>query len=131
MTKVAAYFMTHSAFIAGNDKIGYERDEVKRAERILAAIIQKQYVYVAAVEAEDLDDAWVKTNSIDEPWYNSSDVSDFRGMVECDGRARSAMVGDLYVMDGKIYIVAMAGFNEVPASEEIIKVLDDLFFYPK
>lgn len=71
-----------------------------------------QFTSGATVQV-DLDLAWNMTNSIDCPWYEYEGVLNFKGMAEAEGRCRSAMVGDIYVLNGKAYVITPVGFNQI------------------
>lgn len=65
----------------------------------------KDYSLVAAVDTDDLDEAYYLTNHIDHSWYENKGVTVY---VE----SRSTSVGDVLVTnDGTMYIVAMIGFT--------------------
>ena len=57
------------------------------------------YTWVAQIEADDLDDAFRITNSIDSDWGTR--------------RIRSSSVGDVFEVEGVGYRIASAGFEAV------------------
>jgi hypothetical protein len=76
----------------------------------------EDFLMVAAVKSDNLDDAFRSTNNIDTNWCENSNVIAFQ--KEC----RSSSVGDLFIADtGKWYIVATCGFVEVPADVKFFK----------
>lgn len=78
------------------------------------------YTKVATVEGWDLERAWRVTNNIDSSWS----VEPAPGVV-VDGQGyhlvqggnkigyRSSMVGDIFVVDGEPWVVAMVGFERL------------------
>jgi hypothetical protein len=73
------------------------------------------YEIVAEVDTDDLEVAFEKTNTIDRGWWENAGVTRmFKGQVrENMGGCRSTSVGDLAFKDGKTYVVANFGFEEV------------------
>lgn len=69
------------------------------------------YTKIADVAADDLDDAFRITNSIDCLWWEVADV----GVLWAGGRvgARSSSVGDVFEIDGVGHRIASAGFEAV------------------
>lgn len=65
------------------------------------------YEHVGSVEGDDLDVAFEKTNHIDQPWTQNAGVS-FKKLD-----VRSSSVGDVFEREGKFYVVAGCGFQEV------------------
>ncbi len=102
----------HSVDIDGTRDNFFLRD----AERVRQHWSSGGYVKVAEVpvEAEDADTAleiaWRKTNSVNENWFERKDITIFRS--DADG-IRSSMVGDVFVMNGVSYYVAVIGFKEI------------------
>lgn len=62
---------------------------------------------VADVDTNSLDDAFRLTNHISDSWTKNEEVN--AAVVE----PRSTSVGDVMEKDGKQYIVAMSGFEEM------------------
>lgn len=65
------------------------------------------YEKVADVDTTDLDYAYERTNSIDDYWGNNE------GVAENGSRHRSTSTGDLMLVNGKFFVVASFGFEEV------------------
>jgi hypothetical protein len=67
------------------------------------------YVKVAEVEAENLDQVFLLTNTIDHDWQENDHVTPARpGQSE-----RSTSTGDVIVMGDQAWIVESAGFSAV------------------
>jgi hypothetical protein len=58
----------------------------------------------AESSVEALEKAFVMTQNIDESWCKSE------GVTALVSDARSSMIGDVFLIDGKFYLVAMVGF---------------------
>jgi hypothetical protein len=67
------------------------------------------YTLVAIVDTDDLNKAYELTNHIDSDWYYNKGVTGIR-------RTRSTSVGDMMILDNKIYIVERMGFKEISIS---------------
>ncbi len=66
---------------------------------------------VAEVDTDDLDIAYELTNSIDTVWYETMRMT---GAGEVFGTAhRSSSVGDIFKIDGDLYVVGRIGFVEL------------------
>jgi len=82
----------------------------------------KHYKHIATIEAEDEEQAWLRTNHIDEGWQCHNDGS-WRDYVKFlpSIQVRSSMVGDIFVsMDCmKHRIVAGCGFQDVDITKPI------------
>lgn len=65
------------------------------------------YQLVAEVDTDKLDQAFYLTNSIDDYWGLNEGVAEF------NTNHRSTSVGDIMERDGKWYVVAPFGFNEL------------------
>ena len=61
----------------------------------------------AESSVEALEKAFVMTQNIDESWCKSD------GVTALVSDARSSMIGDVFVIDGKSHVVAMVGFRQV------------------
>jgi hypothetical protein len=71
-------------------------------------IKRADYIKVAEVEAQDLDEVFRLTNTIDHDWQENEHVTATRpGQPE-----RSTSVGDVIVLGHQAWIVASAGFRE-------------------
>jgi len=68
------------------------------------------YTKVAEIAADDLEDAFRMTNSIDRTWWEVADV-----VLMTGGRvgARSSSVGDVFEIDGVGHRIASIGFEAV------------------
>jgi hypothetical protein len=65
------------------------------------------YLAVAHVEAETLDEVYERTNTIDVPWMEKSGVTALRA-------SRSTSVGDIIIEEGGTeWMVASFGFSEL------------------
>jgi len=62
---------------------------------------------VAESSVEALEKAFVMTQNITEPWCKAA------GITALVNDARSSMIGDVFVIDGKSHVVAMVGFRPV------------------
>jgi hypothetical protein len=67
------------------------------------------YRHVASVDTDDLDVAWDRTNHIDDSWQKNADVI----VAPMGERARSSMVGDVFIRDGVAHCVAPFGFEQL------------------
>lgn len=74
-----------------------------------------EYLRVATVEAEDLDEAYMLTNSIDHPWDQNPEV-EFLAPTRDSNTARSLSVGDVLVdLDtDQAFMVDRLGFKTLP-----------------
>lgn len=70
-----------------------------------------EFYHVADVATNDLDYAYMLTNSIDSNWWDNAPVT-FKGSPQhgMDG-CRSTSVGDVMLLDGTYYVVASCGFE--------------------
>ncbi len=67
------------------------------------------YVKVAEVEAENLDEVFRLTNTIDHDWQENEHVTPARP----DQAERSTSTGDVIVLGDQAWMVDSAGFSEV------------------
>lgn len=67
------------------------------------------YTIVAEVNTDDLEDAYERTNTINRLWWFNTGVTK---MFKGEG-CRSTSMGDLMFRNGKTYVVAAFGFEEV------------------
>lgn len=74
-------------------------------------VIGLNYEKVADVDTNDLDYAFERTNSIDCYWGENE------GVTENGGEHRSTCIGDLMLVDGKFFVVAGFGFEEIAINE--------------
>ena len=71
---------------------------------------------VATVNADKLDNAWFLTNSIESYWAENPEVTvldDGLLITEERGGLRSAMTGDIYELNGELYLIADMGFEKI------------------
>lgn len=75
------------------------------------------YKKVAEVDSIDLEEAFHLTNSIESHWSENDGVTQF------GDRNRSTSVGDIAVLEDKVYMVAGIGFKELPkeANQYVVK----------
>lgn len=73
-----------------------------------------EYHHVADAHTESLDEAFLWTNTVHEPWYEDPDRVEFRGSPE-HGMAgcRSTSIGDILERDGCFYEVRPVGFARI------------------
>jgi len=70
------------------------------------------YIYTATIEAKDLDEAYMLSNSIQSAWFQNPDLID----INLNGKegVRSTSIGDLLLDENNIYwVVAPDGFTEL------------------
>jgi len=91
----------------------YDDKELK--EGVLSYIKNNELIRVADIELNDevqnpLEEAFRLTNSINCPWYLNENisVSDY-----AKGGCRSTSIGDIIMVNGRIFIVASFGFLEL------------------
>jgi hypothetical protein len=75
-----------------------------------------EYLEVAIVQAEGLEDAFLRTQNLVCSWVeNPGVVLNKENLIEHEGELvmRSTMMGDRFVMDGKTYEADFVGFTEV------------------
>ena len=126
MSKVTVYFINHEGLLnAKTGTVGYRQSPELQFAHVIFGLVNNHYVYVAQIEAHDLEDAWRKTNHIDAPWYEGSHVVDFKDMPGFDGGARSGMVGDVYVYNNKAYMCAAAGWTMLPEAVDVAKMFEE------
>ena len=63
-----------------------------------------------------LETAYQLTNTIDSPWYQNAGFP----FMSHAAKARSTSVGDMIVMDGKRFICASCGWNEVSPEDACV-----------
>ncbi len=90
------------------DSSGYGLGECFTDDDALRAFNNTGYQFVAQVHTDDIERAYVLTNHIDRNWTENEDVQ-----VVPDVEPRSSSVGDIFVTDREIYIVARFGFNKL------------------
>lgn len=77
------------------------------AEYIKELFQGKKYAPVAVVDSTNLDEVFMLTNNIDTPWTENEKV---RAVVDS---ARSSSVGDIFVNDEGVFVVAGFGFHQL------------------
>lgn len=127
MAKVTVFFMTSAGFRGEAGMLGYERDDQKLFDGVIAGARAKHYTQVATIEVKDLDDAWEKTQNdfYENGWGTGDHVVSFQGMADFDGRARSAMVGDIYVFGDEVFLVKSFGFASLINPDVVAGILFD------
>lgn len=65
------------------------------------------YEAVALVESDDLEEAWCLTNHVDEAWTDGPEDL----VVARSDRERSSMVGDIFEVSDRFYVVTGCGFE--------------------
>ena len=88
-----------------------ENGNIYNSASALLNFAEGNYTKVAEVDIDDLDIAWELTNSIESPWYELMRMTGAGNVF--DGPHRSSMVGDIFQIDGDLYIVAPVGFVEL------------------
>lgn len=79
----------------------------ERVAAVQAAWAAGLYTHVADVDSNSLDTAWMRTNTIEQPWTVNQGIS-----VKAKD-ARSSSVGDVFVQGPNYHIADMIGFVEV------------------
>lgn len=82
-----------------------------KIEAVIEALTEwDEYDIVADMEVADLDDAFVKSNSIDRSWLENSEVT----FTEAT-KARSSSVGDIFSDpdSGKYWLIENIGFTDI------------------
>jgi hypothetical protein len=72
-------------------------------------LIDDHYTHVADVDVNDLDQMYELTNHIDHDWTTNKEVT----LVVPNSQHRSTSVGDLAKIDGKFFVCASIGWDEV------------------
>lgn len=85
------------------------RNDIDTAKEVLGGKYKGRYEYVevAAVGTNDLEEAFHLTNHIDEDWTTNFHVT------AIGNRHRSSSTGDIFEKDGRKYLVSGFGFTEV------------------
>lgn len=114
MTKIAVYHLRDVALRVGRDDAG--RKDAATASAIVSkgVLEEKNYVYNARVKIDEtgktvdqlLEECFRLTNSVETPWVQNEEIV-FSGAE----RQRSSMVGDIFVVMQKPYIVSSFGFT--------------------
>ena len=68
-----------------------------------------KFAHVADVETDDLEDAFERTNSIDQAWWLNKGVTKTFPGTGC----RSTSVGDMAILNGVTYMCAGCGWEEL------------------
>lgn len=87
----------------------HDKERVKETKKMVNKLLmdKSNYIHTANVDTDSLDLAFMLTNNIDHSWCNNMkvDVEHYVG--------RSSMIGDIFVLDGRKFIVMSMGFEEV------------------
>lgn len=78
--------------------------------------LNKNFDLVATIDADDLDDAYKLSNSINSSWFEGDKVSleeDGKRIIGEYGGIRSTMVGDVFAIDAVFFLVDEYGFKEL------------------
>lgn len=103
-------FRDSSAFGLGSGDI-FTKEDALRSFNIPMLTGEKDdsgYQFVASVATNDLGDAYMLTNHIEESWTKNEDV-DVPRYVD----PRSSSIGDIFVTETEIFIVARVGFEKL------------------
>lgn len=73
-------------------------------------------VKVAEVDCDDLSTAYERTNSIDSHWIENEGVKVFAA----EDRCRSTSVGDVMRLNGRVHMVGMIGFTDLPELDDVL-----------
>lgn len=72
------------------------------------------YDYVAMIDTDDLDEAYMLSNNITSTWLKGDKVNTASLEAEKRGGARSSMVGDMFAdSDDNYYVVSPHGFTKI------------------
>jgi len=87
----------------------HNKDRVKETKKIVSELLKNDsnYIRVADVHTDSLDMAFMLTNNVDHSWHMNLGVDIHHHY------GRSSMVGDIFELDGKKFIVMSTGFEEV------------------
>lgn len=77
------------------------------ADQVKIAWLEGEYHEAAVVKTDSLDWAYQQTNNISHVWNLNDDV------VALTDQFKSTSVGDVMLKDGKFYVVASMGFEEI------------------
>ena len=88
-------------------------DEMFGFENIKKMIKRGQYSHVADIACGSLEDAFDLSNNINKAWIENDEVAKLSETVKFAGGCRSTSVGDIISHDGKLYVVAGFGFEEL------------------
>lgn len=87
----------------------YGHDDIITADAIRQMLKDGKYDFVATVNVDDLNVAYGLTNNIMSSWTQNENVD-----ARVD-EARSTSVGDIFVTEDVMYIVAAHGFDKLAA----------------
>jgi hypothetical protein len=90
------------------DSSGFGLGECFTVEDAIRSFDTNGYEFVGIVKSNDLDRAYMLTNHIEDNWTKNDDVS-----VPFGTEPRSSSVGDIFVTDTEIHIVARMGFEKL------------------
>lgn len=90
-------------------RVYHIKDEFRRdiSFGYLEPKFSEHYEHVADVDAPSLEDVWQLTNHVGGNWNENPEVT---MKVE---KARSSMVGDVFLIEDTAYQVAVVGFNMI------------------
>jgi hypothetical protein len=74
-------------------------------------VFPNEFKKVAEIETDDLEDAYRRSQNIDEPWTWYPGVKVF-GLDDFEQKCRSTSVGDVLEHNGKFFHVSEVGFEE-------------------
>jgi hypothetical protein len=74
-----------------------------------------RYNLVAQVKTNNLEEAYILTQSIEEPWWM---VNLQKVQKKVSTPTRSTSVGDMMVMDGSVYLIKSVGLEIMPELAE-------------
>lgn len=74
----------------------------------IGAFERGEFELVGIVTSEDLNDAYRLTNHIDYNWTENDEVATPEGV-----QPRSSSVGDIFVLDDEVHLVARCGFTKI------------------
>ena len=91
-----------------------------KEEQIIEGLKKGIYSKVAQVDSVDLEEAYMKTNSMDYHWSGNE------GVIQIGTQNRSTSVGDIEVLNDKIYIVSEVGFKQLPDDcKQYIEIIEN------
>jgi hypothetical protein len=80
-------------------------------------LVAEDFIEVATVDTDDLEEAFRLTNSINSSWTENSEITlteKGKQMVRDNGGLRSTMVGDVFTINVvNFHVVDMFGFKEL------------------
>ena len=115
---VAVFHITKMGMRIDSLDMIYRDDSIETLqERVTKGFRNRRYFPVATVPCEDLEQAWLRTNSIDDYWGADADL-EIMEPENCPiyGQAkghRSSMVGDIFINDEGVHVAAAFGFRKI------------------